>query len=752
VRPSFPLLLAMQTPSLRRRFINRAFVRRLAAWSLLAPVLLVGCSKDKPTQSGSGSMRVSVSGLAGGAQARITVSGPGGYSTAVTSTTHLQGIPSGRYSVTADDVTSPEVFVPTPRTQQVTVGSQEVIAAIAYEQITGALIVQIQGVPAGGAPEVRVTGPGGFERVITSTTSLQGLTPGEYQVAASHRRVGSCLFRPEQENAAVTVSVAQVKVQPINYSASGGTEYNMCVQWAYLVQSVQDPGGGVPLIAGRDALVRVFVRGSAPTNDVRPQVRVRIFQGGSVIHTTMLSLAAQNSIPTEPFEDNLGRSFNGLIPGSVLQPGVSMLAEVDPANAFPDADPGDNLFPHTGTPLPLDVRTVRPIRMRFVPITQSDNSTGSIAASNLEQYTRLTEAMLPLGNSQSEIAAPFAVGGAAVTSNNSNQSWQRILRDLEIKRAAEVEPGAPMHYIGVLATSYNSGVAGMAYVPGLSMLVWDKYSTGSSAAVLAHELGHNFGRMHVAGCQNPTGLDNMYPYHLGRIGVFGFDLLNGMLYTPDYADVMSYCNSVWISDYNYTRMMEFRGFDGQPSIVSGSAIEDVMIVSGVVRNGRVELDPTFVTRGYAAMPPGRGRYRLDGLDAAGQSLFSFTFEPRPVADLPQLEHHFVYAVPLRGAARDRVESLRSSGPSGVSSRSLPRGPRSALGQAVLRRSGTGRIAVQWDRAVHAELLVRDARTGEVIAIARGGNAEVLTSAADVDLVASDAPRTAPRRVAIHTLQ
>src|SRR3712207_7018394 len=38
---------------------------------------------------------------------------------------------------------------------------------------------------------------------------------------------------------------------------------NLAIDGAYLVQTVQNIGGTVPLVAGRDALVRVFVRATA---------------------------------------------------------------------------------------------------------------------------------------------------------------------------------------------------------------------------------------------------------------------------------------------------------------------------------------------------------------------------------------------------------------------------------------------------------------------------------------------------------
>ena len=69
-----------------------------------------------------------------------------------------------------------------------------------------------------------------------------------------------------------------------------------------------------------------------------------------------------------------------------------------------------------------------------------------------------------------------------------------------------------------------------------------------------HELGHNHGREHA-----PCGVsgDANYPYNGGSIGVYGYDLLTGQLFSPnEHADMMSYCDPTWISDYNFLALFD----------------------------------------------------------------------------------------------------------------------------------------------------------------------------------------------------
>ena len=49
----------------------------------------------------------------------------------------------------------------------------------------GSLVVTVSGLPIGATANVTVTGPGGFSRTVTATTTLTQLSAGAYTVAAS---------------------------------------------------------------------------------------------------------------------------------------------------------------------------------------------------------------------------------------------------------------------------------------------------------------------------------------------------------------------------------------------------------------------------------------------------------------------------------------------------------------------------------------------------------------------------------------
>ena len=102
--------------------------------------------------TGTGTLTVTVSGLPGGLDAGVTVSGPDGFSVAVRSTRTLSNLDAGAYTVTASGVTSadavPQVWSPQPRTQTIQVAEGGTSAAsVAYAPLALALQLVTQGVP-----------------------------------------------------------------------------------------------------------------------------------------------------------------------------------------------------------------------------------------------------------------------------------------------------------------------------------------------------------------------------------------------------------------------------------------------------------------------------------------------------------------------------------------------------------------------------------------------------------------------------
>ena len=83
---------------------------------------------------------------------------------------------------------------------RVTLGALSVLSACSgsgvISPVTGTLEVRISGLPTGSAASVTVTGPGGYSRAITATTSLRDLPVGTYTVAAAAVTVAGTTWAP----------------------------------------------------------------------------------------------------------------------------------------------------------------------------------------------------------------------------------------------------------------------------------------------------------------------------------------------------------------------------------------------------------------------------------------------------------------------------------------------------------------------------------------------------------------------------
>jgi len=73
---------------------------------------------------------------------------------------------------------------------------------------TGSLKVTVNGLPGGVNAAVTVTGPGGYSRTVTATTTLQSLTPGTYAVDVAPTSNGNAIVPNVYDGSATTSSAA----------------------------------------------------------------------------------------------------------------------------------------------------------------------------------------------------------------------------------------------------------------------------------------------------------------------------------------------------------------------------------------------------------------------------------------------------------------------------------------------------------------------------------------------------------------
>lgn len=701
----------------------------------------------------TGGIQFTVNGLAGNVPADITLSGPNGYSRNLTGSQMLLGLTAGAYTIAARAVTSgASSWAPNPASQNVTVApsTTTVAASVTYVTAIGSLIVTVNGLPGGVNAAVTITGPGAYSRAITSTTTLTGLAQGIYTVAAASVSNAGTTYTPSPATGNVSVGGGVTSTSTVTYTASAPppppSSLNLTIDGMHVQQSVQTYAGTVPLVAGRDGLLRVFVKANM-ANTSTPTVRVRLYSGATLASTLTIT-APGASVPQTITEGTLTSSWNTTIPAVLMQPGLKILADVDPTNTVTESSDSDNSFPVSGAAGAMDVRTVTPLSVRLIPVLQSANGLqGGVTAGNASQYTADMLAMYPVAQIDADVRAAFTTAAPALQSGDGNGAWGQILSEINALRTAD---GSTRYYYGVVKTSYGSGIAGLGYVPGRAAIGWDYLPSG--ADVMAHEVGHNLGRFHAPGC-GAGSPDASYPKASGKTEAYGYKASTGALKdTAANYDLMGYCNPNWISAYTYNAMLTYRAanpFIAAASAMSGSYARRGLLVWGRIQNGQVILEPTYEVDAPPSLPSQGGRHRLQGFGPLGQPLFDLSFDGEEVADLPGgSAEHFAFVVPMGmmgGAQPTRVRVTAA----GRQAEYLSSAPSPAASAApVVQRLNARAVRLQWNDAEARGVLVRHPRTGEILAFARGGNAVVYTSETALDLTLSDGVRSARQRVTV----
>ena len=553
------------------------------------------------------------------------------------------------------------------------------------------------------------------------------LAPGTYHVGAIADHQEVVTEGDETNNARAAESPTTLTLAPLNLTIAG----------MYLTQATQDFFGSVPLVAGRDAFLRVFVVGNR-AEAVTPSVRVRFYQDGTLVDTRTISPG--RTVVTTVDEGTLASSWNLPVSGALVQPGLSVLADVDPGQEIPEGDESDNAFPVSGAPASVNVGVVPTFEVNLVPIlTTSNNQTGLVNTGNKDSFFTDAMKMLPLFDYDATVGPVFTTNASALT---ESLAWVQIISELDALRIAE---GSSRYYYGVLRAIPNAYVCGFGFIPGFTALGMDQ----CGAPTAAHEWGHNFGLRH-APCGDAPDPDPNYPYPDARLGTYGFDVATQTLKAPDLNyDLMAYCQARWISDYHYRMVMAVRTLlDGAPG-----ADEPVptLLVWGRIEDGEVVLEPAFEVRTRSAMPRTPGPYRLEGRAADGGSLFSFSFAGEPTSGGASGDRHFTFAVPIDWVPE--LVTLRVEGPGlreAVRSVAAPVGAPSlrAAPAAAASSQATDRVAVSWDPESFPMVMVRDPDTGRIVSFARGGDAVVGTGARALELVFSDGVRSVVRTVSV----
>ena len=466
----------------------------------------------------------------------------------------------------------------------------------------------------------------------------------------------------------------------------------------YLTQAIQTPTGDVPLLSGRDALLRVFMVSDRMNAFFEPEVVATLTREGEEVHRVVMR-SIDDRLATFVDEGSLRTSYNATIPGEHIVSGTELVVVADSAETIPRAEGSQTRYPDSGS-VALDVIEVPPLELTVVPVLYAEEPDSSVIpwADNIGElgaespHVGLFRYSFPFSEFTAKSREPYVTSLDVRIEHNT---WSMIL-ELEPVYRAERATG---YWYAVANAPRPDYVRGIARLNGLVSFgkPWD--------TELAHEVGHNLDLLHAPCGPGVAGVEPDFPYPNGSIGVWGYDFRDGSLVWPERRrDIMGYCYDLgWLSDYYFEKAIRVRANKDETwtnGELAGAGPEGEMLVLwGGVLDGELRIEPVHSMTTTPKLPAEGGEYRIEGLGRSGQTEFSLSFTP---GEDQYGDKYFFFAVPIEGDWEGSLERITLTGPEGEVSVDGD-DPRSLT---IVTDPSTGRIRAilrDWNQALPSAL-------------------------------------------------
>lgn len=317
-----------------------------------------------------------------------------------------------------------------------------------------------------------------------------------------------------------------------------------------------------PVIAGRDALVRVFVQpGEAfEARQITAVLTVKTDGRDDVLleDTRQVGRASEDA--------DLGSTFNFDLTGDQIEESSELgVALVEGEDTGPGGGDEAEATWDSATALAEGLPTgpTDDLTVVIVPIVYEADGSGRMPDTSQARLDELQAAIYKLYPARSvtvRLGEPLPWDRDVGATNSF--AWSGLL-DAVSNLRGEADELPNTYYYGLFDPADTiQDYCPQGCILGLSSLGFNitnpslRSSIGVgfddyAADTIVHEMGHAHGRFH-ADCGGAAGTDPNYPHPNALIGSWGYDLLDGVLLDPtETTDLMGYCFPMWVSNYTF---------------------------------------------------------------------------------------------------------------------------------------------------------------------------------------------------------
>ena len=364
-----------------------------------------------------------------------------------------------------------------------------------------------------------------------------------------------------------------------------------------VVQSIQSLNNDVPLIAGKPAYARLYVKTDQATSTLGVQGWLKVLGEPQEMCPSFITASNQVSLLQQR-----GSTYLSLIcpipPKWIAKAGtLELTAHVQSSNIDdPDTDNNEKW-------VSMPVQASPPLHIQIVQIRDGCPDKGSCPESNGYAYEDYKNIHLTMQHM-------YPVSKVTLHPHKGLYiKWQKVyptIRALEqLAKSKGNLHGANTVFMGLVRDSVDTkdkyrgkdfNFGGLGSYAALAN--WVK---GINSFTAAHEVGHNMWVMHVKACGANGGAVESYPYSNtewlsagGERDHYGLDTGS----TPpkikppkEYADVMTYCGPQWISDYTYKKILaRLKANAGMPLLsASWNPDTEYLMITGSIQRDTDEV-------------------------------------------------------------------------------------------------------------------------------------------------------------------